>query len=267
MSAIVLMRLLDPEAFGLLGIARVFIEFGWLWAGLIMGKAIINDDKITSLALSSIFWLLIFLSIGIIGLFVGMAYLIAWWYENQMLIEIVMILSLTIFFQAMSMVPDALLQKRLQLRAQGMVWLIAFGVSFGSAIYLANNGYGVWSLVYQLLLFYGFQAVGSLLIVHWKPDLAFSLISIKSHIAYVKPLLGSESLTYIATKMDDYLIGKYQGVTELGIYNRAYTLVALPFRLLSRAYNQILFPIFSEAKENETLLRTQFQKTDRKSVV
>ena len=238
-SSVVLMRLLDPEAFGLLGIARVFIEFGWLWAGLIMGKAIINDDKISSLALSSIFWLLIFISIGIIGVFMGLAQLIAWWYENQMLIEIVMVLSCTIFFQAMSMVPDALLQKRLKLKTQGLVWLIAFGVSFGLAIYLATRGYGVWSLVYQLLFFYGLQAVASLLAVKWKPDLVFSITSIQQHFAYVRPLLGSESLTYVATKIDDYLIGKYQGATELGVYNRAYALVALPFRLLSRAYNKV----------------------------
>ena len=58
----ILARILDPQAFGLVALALVVIDFCYMFLDLGISNAIIYKEKVTSDQLSTLFWLNVILS-------------------------------------------------------------------------------------------------------------------------------------------------------------------------------------------------------------
>jgi O-antigen/teichoic acid export membrane protein len=58
----------------------------------------------------------------------------------------------------------------------------------------------------------------------------------------VSSVIGFSSINYWARNSDNMIVGKWYGPSDLGIYNRAYSLLMLPLNLITGLFNNILFP-------------------------
>ena len=143
--SIVIARLLDPAAYGVVGIVTVFFSFanvlisGGFNTALIQKKEADKDDYNTvftiSLVVSILVYVILFFS----------APLIAELYDQAILISIIRILGLSLPIYALKSVVCAYISANLQFRKFFLATLGGTLASAAIGIALALKGYGAWA--------------------------------------------------------------------------------------------------------------------------
>jgi O-antigen/teichoic acid export membrane protein len=139
----------------------------------------------------------------------------------------------------------ALLAKNLDFGYIGKVTLLSTAVSIGLSIPLAFFGAGYWALIFPQIA----AAIVTSVLYEKKVRLGFKIYA-RPYIIVVfrhtKKLIGSvigfSSVNYWSRNTDNMIVGKWYGAADLGIYNRAYSLLMLPLNLVTGLFNNILFP-------------------------
>jgi O-antigen/teichoic acid export membrane protein len=128
----------------------------------------------------------------------------------------------------------------------------------GVGVSLAVFGYGVWSLVWggllQTLLSSGAQLVAvrhSIRPLASRRELADLL-----HFGIGTSLNGC--VNYLALSGDNFVVGRWMGATSLGLYNRAYNLMNLPFTYATSVMSSVLFPAFAQVQGEPARLRRAY---------
>src|SRR5690554_1855683 len=148
---IILARLLAPEQFGTIAIVMVFIQLAQVFVQSGFNTALIQKKDADEEDFSSIFYL----SIAIAGFLYILMYIsapyIANFYNDDILIPVLRVLSLTLFAGAFNSIQNAfvsrnLLFKKLFKSSLGAILILG---TFG--LLAAYLGLGVWALVIQQL--------------------------------------------------------------------------------------------------------------------
>lgn len=260
---ILLLRLLDPSIFGMMAMSFVFSGFLSLFISLGTGTSLIYYADIRQATLSSIFWLNVFSGLFLGGIFALSGNWLAGFYEEPKLSGISWFFGLNILLQAMGVVPLTLLQKSLAFNKLLWVELIPLALSGGIAVLLAYQGWGIYSLLLQMLLHAAILFILALWASAFKPSWYFSFQKIKPHLHFGGPLMVESTLNYIVRNIDDLLIGKFLGNGPLGLYNKSYSILLFPLKNFSRVISRVLFPSFSIIKEDKVKVSAQFLKTCR----
>jgi len=116
---------------------------------------------------------------------------------------------------------QTLLVRDFSFRGMGIVRMVAVVVYIGMTVVLAKAGYGVWSLVYGLIVRMVIESLGFTLVGlrYFKPTRP-PVISWKS--GYGRPgfaKVGERVLNYIIERLDIIIIGKALGADALGVYD------------------------------------------------
>jgi len=150
--SIILIRLLTPKDFGLIGMVMVFIGFAGLFSELGLGAALIQRKEIEERHLLSIFWLNIATGLILTGIMLAIAPIIAIFYNEPRLKLITIVLSATFFIGSLGIVQRAILTRSMNFRVLAIVETSTMSIAGIFAIALAFLGFGVWSLVWQAIV-------------------------------------------------------------------------------------------------------------------
>ena len=104
----ILARLLSPDDFGIVAVATVIIAFFSLLTDMGISPAIIQHKSLTKDELSTIFSFTVWTGIGISILFFAASWMIADYYESEILRTLCQLLSVNLFFASATIVPGAL---------------------------------------------------------------------------------------------------------------------------------------------------------------
>src|SRR5699024_2060193 len=148
---IVLARMLSPEAFGLIGMLAVFIAVSQSLTDSGFGQALIQKKETDEIDYSSVFYMNLIVSVAIYGLLFVTAPLIASFYGEPILINLIRVLGLKFIIAAFSMVQIARLTKQVQFKKLMMAKLPSTLLGGVAGIGAAYSGFGVWSLIIQQL--------------------------------------------------------------------------------------------------------------------
>src|SRR5436189_3290175 len=86
---VVLARLLRPAEFGIVGMMLVFTSFAVLFADFGFGAALIQRRNATAEQISSVFWINVLVGVLLTALFIAAAPLIASFYNQPRLVQLV----------------------------------------------------------------------------------------------------------------------------------------------------------------------------------
>lgn len=257
---ILLARLLQPSDFGLLGMVTVITGFIQLFNDFGFGAALIQKQDATEADYHSVFWfnlatgftlfLILFLTSPFIGSF----------YTKPEVIPLVKAVSWIFIIQALSYVQYTLLKKELNFKAIFIIESVTMMCSGIIALFMAYNGFGVYSLVAQLLTAACINLVLLWFMSTWRPTFQFSTVSIKRLLTYSMPLMGSTALNYTLGNLDKLLIGRYLGAINLGIYTRAYSLMVFPVGQISGVISQVMFPSLAQIQDDKPRIRAIYLK-------
>ncbi len=257
---IVLARLLSPSDYGLIGMLMIFIALSSSMIDGGFGQALIRKKEANKLDFSTIFFLNLALSIALYIVLFFAAPRIACFFNQPQLINISRVLFLSILFYAAYFIQYVLIVKELAYKSLAKINISSTIISGGLGIYLAINGFGVWSLVYQQISYHFFRLVLFYFIRKWKPSLMFSVAVIKEHWNFSIHLLGTSLLNVFFNNIYIVLIGKFYPLKQVGYYTQANKLS----ETINYSFQQILqgasFPLLVQIQDDDERYRRVYRK-------
>ena len=94
----------------------------------------------------------------------------------------------------------------------------------------------------MLLLFYH---------ARWYPKFNVRIWALKDIFSFGFWIFVIRYLTYFINKLDYILIGKFLGTSQLGFYERAYTLMDMPKKNIQRITSKVLFSAYSKIQDDD----------------
>lgn len=252
---IILARLLLPEDFGAVGMIAIFIGFANLLADMGFATALVQRKEITDIHVNSIFWLNLGAGLILAVALFFCAPLIARFYDLPLLVSLTQALSLTFIFSAPSVVPAAMLQRKMAFRQLSITSITGTLFAGLVAVILAYLGAGVWSLVVQSLLKSLISTILNIWWARWHPQWHLSFRAIGDLLRFTLNLLGFNFINYWARNADNMLIGRFFGSEQLGYYGQAYTLMLLPISEIVGVIARVMFPALSSIQDDTTRIK------------
>ncbi len=259
--SVILIRLLTPKDFGLIGMIMVFTGFAGLFSELGFGAALIQRKEIEERHLSSIFWLNVATGLILTCVVLAIAPVVATFYNEPRLKLLTIVLSATFFIGSIGIVQKAILKRSMNFRMLAIVETLAMVIAGIFAIAIAFLGFGVWSLVWQAIVSAIIGVIILWFLSDWKPSLRFNKNAAKELLGFSGNLLAFNVFNYWARNVDDLLIGKVIGSSGLGIYNRAYSIMLMPLRQISFTVGQVMFPTLSKIQDDKVRVKHLYLST------
>ncbi|MDD5546111.1 MAG: MOP flippase family protein [Candidatus Omnitrophica bacterium] len=257
---IILARLLSPDDFGLLAMATVFINFAMIFSEMGISSALIQKQDTNDRHYYSAFWFNIIVGVLLTLVFIAVSPIIAWFYNKPELQPILIVISVNFFLSSFVIIQQTILSKEMDFKKLAIRDILAVAISGIVGIYLAYHGFGVWSLVYQSVIFTLLNAILLWTVSTWRPKFVFAIQDIKDIFHFSANLTGFNVVNYFARNVDQLLIGKYLGAEALGYYALAYKIMLYPIRNISWVIGKVMFPAFSRIQNDIEKLRNAYIK-------
>lgn len=260
---LVVIRILKPSDYGLMAIAEVLIGFAALFQELGLYSAMVQKRNLTERHVEQAFGFLLLVNSGIYILVFAIAPLVATFFDDPRLTNIVRVLAIQFPLASIGVVQDAMLSRSMHFKQKS---LASFAITLGSGVttlYFALSGAGVWALVFGSLAGSLIRPVAlSLAARHWcRPR--FSRKGMGDMMRFGSFVTASKLLWYAYSQSDVLIIGKLLGREILGFYSIAMQLATLPMQKVSEMLNQVGFAAYSSVQEDLAAVRSHFVKVIR----
>lgn len=252
---IILARLLLPEEYGLVAMALVFIMVLYVFVDSGFSSAIVQRKDLTNSDLSTVFFLNLGVSIIVFIILYFTAGLIANFYSEPQLMDIVRVLSLMVILYALTIVQNSLIKRDVNFKLKTRIELVSQILSGIIAIIMAYRGFGVWALIWKTLLNQVFVNIQLWVANKWFPAMIFSKSSYKELFSFSSKLLISGIIDRVYNQMHRLVVGKFFPAAELGYYTRAEQFKNLPSHAVSNSLMSFLLPVFSKMQDEPERLK------------
>lgn len=260
LTTLILAWFLTPEDFGLVAMMAVFIALANVIVTGGLGQALIRKANPTNLEFETAFIANIFFAFLVyVSLFLT-APLIASFYEESGLTDMVRVSALTVFFNAGIVVQKSILSRQLDFKLQLQVSLPAAVLSGIVAIVLAYLGYGVWSLIIQTLVFSLFSLLLYWRLNLWRPDFRFSWPVFKQLNSFGGYLLLNQITTVPYKHMYVIVIAKIFSAPVAGLYFFAEKIRDLVISQLVDAIQTVTYPALAKVQEDPIRLKNGYRQ-------
>ena len=254
---VILARLLTPVDFGLLAIAWIFIMLGNRFGQAFVGPAIIQRAELTGLHIQVGFTLSVLIGIAIAAMIWLLAPFIGDFFRESTATQVLQALSIIFVISGIGSVPAHLLRRDLRFKELMVADILAYSIGYGlTAIVLAVQGYGVWSLVWGEIMHRAIHAVMTVrytrmrLYPRWALREATDLLSRGAGFSLAR------SFEFIARQGGYFVVGRWLGAGALGYFTRADKLILLPRNYVGQTLFHVLFPAMAQRQQGPERLAT-----------
>lgn len=265
-STLVVMRLLQPEAYGLMAMTSVVIALLGSTAELGMGAAVVQARYLDKQDLAKISGLVVVFNMAVFFLLLLSAPLIAWCYGEQQLTLLIQVAALQLPLSVLSILPQALAQRDLDFRFISWVEVAASVAAAAVTLALAYQGAGVWSLVAGSLVGIAVRALVLVRIGFIWPSFRFKGVG---RFLKVGGAVTFARISWQFTYQSDVLIGAWRlGTDAIGVYSVSLHLASLPMQKIMGTLNQVILPAVARLQgEAERLRRHLLDGTKLMTVI
>lgn len=232
-SVAILARLLLPEDFGYVAMAAAFVSTPKILTGQYLSLGIVQAFSISPKQLNGFFWISLGLTLILTFLSVVSAPLVAWFFEEPLLTNIVLVKILMILLAGLSAPHHALLTRTMQFGVISMIDLGARTISKLLAIVLAFLGAGYWALVAMPVSYEASRTAFLWCFCTFKPKFEKIDPTSKSLLSLGTALSGTAIISSVVSEIDKIVIGKFMNSYSLGLYSKAYNLGELPGKFVA----------------------------------
>jgi PST family polysaccharide transporter len=250
----IMTRLLFKEDYGLMAIVNGIIGVGNIFMQGGMGSALIQRKEIDNKHINGALQTSLLIGLILYFVFYIIAPLIASAYNDLRLENLIKVSSLNIILLALSNISVNLLHKYYFFKNVAIVNITSNIIGYSIGVYLAMNGYGVWSLVIATLIVSLLSGIALFYLAPIK-------ISPNIHYKEARELFGFGSgmmlLTFsnfLSSRGLNLIFGKIFMPDLLGIYERASRVKDIPSQFLATIINKVMFPVMSEIQDEKERL-------------
>jgi O-antigen/teichoic acid export membrane protein len=215
----VMARLLGPNEFGLYALALPTVSLITLLADGGLGATLAREQESNSLIWSSAFWALLLIGTVLVLGSTSLGILIGHLANQPRLPGMIALLSLSLVFLTLSVVPGSRLIRRKHLGILAFAELAANITGAIIAVAMAWHGAGAWSLAVQYVVVFAVRAVILNFAAFHFPAAEFSLAILRPHLLSGGILVASRIFEYTGRAAENFLVDRIFGTTLLGSYN------------------------------------------------
>ncbi len=259
-STVVLARLLTPQDFGLIAMVTAVTGFVMMFKDMGLSMATVQRAEVNHNQISTLFWINVILSLGVMLVTAALAPAIAWFYGEPRLTWITLALAGAFIFGGFTIQHQALLRRQMRFGTLAIIGIISMSVGIVAAIIAAWYGAGYWALVIMQLAGSIAGAIAVWLACGWRPSLPVRRSGVREMLAFGGNLTGFNFVNYFARNADNLLIGKFWGTGSLGLYSKAYSLLTFPLRQLNAPLSAVAIPALSRLQDSPEQFRKYYLK-------
>lgn len=257
---LILARLLTPEAFGLVALSNVLINFMQIFLNQGFAQVLIQKQDLESREINTVFWTQLLTGFFLTTITFTSAILISKIFQQPFLIPILQVLSLVFVINAFIQTQVALLRRYFKFKIMAIRSLVGIIIAGIVGVGMALLEAGVWSLVGQQLTY---ELTGVIVLwtaSNWRPKLEFSLATLRSVLHFSINVLGYKLVEFFNQRTDNLLIGYFLGEAALGYYGISHRILEVMSQLLIGTLNQVALPTFSRLQDNSQKLIEAFYR-------
>lgn len=258
----VLARFLNQKDFGLMAIALFVINFSQLFIDIGISNAIIHKQNVTHEQLSSLYWSNIAIGFFLFGLLFIVSPLIAVFYKEPLLTNVIRCIGITFLIQPFGMQFATLLRKELHFKELAIRNIVSKAIGLAAGILLGFYGFGVYALVYSTIIMSILDMMLLTILgrkIH-SPSFRFRVKEIKPFFSFGMYQMGEKMINYINSDIDTLIIGKFVGVDALGVYSIAKNFVLKPFQVINPILTRVAFPVMAKVQDDIPKLKNIYLK-------
>ena len=260
---VILARLLEPSAFGLMGIVITIITFSQLFLDMGISNAIIHKQEITKNQLSTLYWLNVFAGFITFAMICIIAPIIANFYNEPVLKQLLVLAGIYFIITPFGQQFRVLLQKDIRFFELAKIEITGRVISTIASAFLAYKGYGAYALVYGFLAGTIIQTIQclNLGLKEYGLKFAIKIVEIKEFLMFGFYQVATNTVNYFAFQIDTLLIGKLLGMDALGIYTIAKQIIMYPAMLINPTLTKVTFPSMAKVQHDMIYLKRIYLKS------
>jgi O-antigen/teichoic acid export membrane protein len=264
-TGIILARILLPSEFGLIGIVTIILALASILIDGGFSVGLIRKIECTKDEYNSVFYFNLFMSLLLYIIIFIIAPLISNYFGETQLTLIIRVFSIIIVIDSVAIIHRILIFRKIDFKLKTKISLISSIASSISGITFALNGYGVWSLVFQVMINKLFNSILFWYYVHWHPSLTISISRFKKLLIFSSKMLLTDIIITVQNQIYYIIIGHYFSIAQVGFYNRAEQFNAIVVGNLTGIIDRVFFPVLASMQENNEILKQNLRKVFKSS--
>lgn len=248
---ITLARIVGPQAFGQIGVVMFFIVIGKVISESGLSGALIRKQDVNDEDYSTVFLFNLFISIAIFVFFFIIAGIIANYYDDPLLKDLLRVSSLILIINSFQIVNKAKLEHGLNYKKKTKIELIAIIISSVISIYLAIfHEAGVWAVVVLQLLTP--LIITTLLWFHFGvlKKIVFSRNSFKLLYRFGLNTTLASIINTAFENVYQLILGKFFAIQQTGFYYQAKKLQEVPVRVIKSTTLGVVYATLSKLQDD-----------------
>lgn len=262
-GVMILARLVTPAQHGLFAMAATFTLLLVLFRDLGMGAAAVRAASLSEGQHSALFWLHIYLGVGLAMVVVFSAPVVARFYDEPGVHSVLLLLGVGFILNGVNGWPRARLLRDLRFvdhnrieTAGAVAGTVAMIVAAAAAE--EARSFAWFTVISETVMLIGVWRAGPVLPrapAAWREMLVLSRTGL--HVT------GFQFLQYATTQLDLVLMGRWFGATALGFYNRAGQVLVQPATHIAAPFTQVLMPTLARLGPASPEFARHFCETTR----
>jgi len=260
----ILTRFLEKTDFGLFAIVMFVLGLCNLFSDMGLTSAILHHQNITKKEYSSLYWLNFIFSFVLFLLIWVLSPIVAEFYNESKLLNLLPIVGTSLLIFAIGRQFKTVCYKKLKFKIVSIIEIIAEVCSLILAIVLSIYHWGVYALVYAMLLQ---SFIANLLLFIMVGCSSENRVSFHFKFKETTPFLkigfyqvGGQVINYFNGDFDILIIGRLLGAEVLGGYSLAKQLVSRPTGLINPILTKVASPILATLQTDLFRLKDNYLK-------
>lgn len=258
--SIVMARLLLPAEFGLMGMIYVFFTIGNVLLDAGLAQSLIRTKDVDEEDYSTVFFFNIALGLFLYGLLYLTAPLVADFYRQPILINLIRVYAVIFVLGSLTTVQNAILVKEMRFKKLLFISLPATVLGGLAGVYFAFQGYGVWSLVYNTVITIGLNAVLLWVFSSWTPSLKFSKNKFKQHFNFGYKLSLTNLIDAIFGNIYQIVLGRFFTPKTVGYFSRSDSMKNIAISSIANTLTKVSFPLLANIQDDKERMSIIYRK-------
>lgn len=252
-STLIVIRLLNPEAYGLMALVSVVISVLGNIAELGIGAAVVQAREIGRGDMAKISGLILIVNGALFAALVLAAPLFALAYGDPTLTALIQVAAIQLPITAIATIQQALAQRELDFKWLAWVELSTIVAAAAVTLLLAWLGFGVWALVLGSVA----NALARTIVVLQRGFVwpSFRLAGVGSYLKIGGGVTIGRLIWQLVYQTDVLIGARRLGTGPIGVYSVSLHLATLPLQKIMMTINQIALPAVARLQDEPERLR------------
>jgi PST family polysaccharide transporter len=251
-------HLISPSAFGLVAMVAPILRFSQLFGAMGLLEAVIQRPSISDRELTGLFWINLTVSATLALVFAAAAPLVAWFYGEPRLTEVMVWLCAVLLLGGVAAQPMAILNRGMSYLPLTLIDVLSTAGAACVGAVMAHLAFGYWALV-------GMQVANSLILcllawifAGWWPSRPRWEPAILPLLSFGSRMTAFSVMSLFAESSDKVLLGAVAGSLALGLYDRSSMVVMMPLVLMMSTLTRVAIPLLSRLVDAAELYRRAY---------